>query len=84
MDGESSAKLKNILFNDSPISELVVQNVFVLVPSVPGLVCPKYGKEVSGMFVKLKNSTPKYRSAGGCPVCYAGRMGWAGRRIQNE
>ncbi|MFA6103234.1 MAG: hypothetical protein WC721_13670 [Victivallaceae bacterium] len=23
----------------------------------------------------LLNDTPKCRSAGGCPVCYAGRMG---------
>ncbi len=34
---------------------------------------------MSGMIAKLKNivlnGTPKYRSAGVCPVYYAGRMG---------
>ncbi|MFA6103235.1 MAG: hypothetical protein WC721_13675 [Victivallaceae bacterium] len=31
----------------------------------------------------MLNDTPKCRSAGGCPVYSAGRMGRAGRRVQN-
>ena len=46
------------------------------------------GGRMSRIFVNLKdvmlNDTPKYRSAGGCPVCYAGRMGWAVRLVQND
>ena len=75
---------------DIPSRSRVSKMSSVVAPSVSDGPAQTVSPAVAGskMFEKTNNRcaerSSKVSESGGCPVCYAGRMGWAWMRVQNE